>query len=96
MTEKVKKINEIFKITDTLDAPERLMEILKNRTEREKVFNEMLELFDHQLDINWFSNYFQEAFADKKGQGQVFTPFHITDLMAQLWLLKVKEKKESS
>ena len=42
------------------------MEVLQNRTERERVFGEMLELFDHQLDYDWFSDYFQENFADAK------------------------------
>ena len=44
----------------------------------------MLELFDHRLDIDWLGDYYQETLADKKDQGQVFTPPHITQLMSQL------------
>ena len=44
----------------------------------------MLELFDHRLDIDWLGDYYQETLADKKDQGQVFTPPHITSLMSQL------------
>ena len=79
------KINKILQIKNTFDAPDRLMEILRNRTERERMFKKMLELFDYDLSFDWFSNYIQESFADSKG-GQVFTPTHTANLMAMLLL----------
>jgi len=78
------KINKILKIQDTLDAPSRLREILHNQVEREKVFEEMLDLFDHKLGFDWFSEYFQGTLADKKRQGQVFTPPYVANLLAML------------
>lgn len=84
MTRKTKEISKILRVEDTSNAPTRLMEILQNRTEREKVFKEMLELFDYKVDFDWFSEYFQETLADKKNQGQVFTPPHIANLIVML------------
>lgn len=78
-------INKILKIKNTYDAPIRLMEILRNRTEREKVFKKMLELFNHKLDFDWFNEYFQKSFTDQK-DGQVFTPTHTADLLSELSL----------
>jgi len=80
------KINEMLNITDTFDAPSRLMDILQDRVEREKIFIEMRKLSKNKLNYDWFSEYFQETFADKKRQGQVHTPPHIANLLAMLLL----------
>lgn len=80
----ISEINEVFKIKDAFDAPDHLMEILQDKPERERVFKEMLELFNYKLDFDWFHEYFQKPLANKKEQGQVFTPTHTANLMAQL------------
>lgn len=84
MSKKTNEINKILKIKNNYDAPKRLWQVLKNRSEREQVFKEMLELFDYRLDIDWLGDYYQETLADKKDQGQVFSPPHTTQLMSQL------------
>lgn len=81
----IKEINKILGLKDTSKAPSKLMEILQNRKERERIFKKMLVLFNHKLDFDWFEQYFQENFADSKG-GQVLTHRHIANLMALLLL----------
>ena len=79
----IEKINKILGVDDIATAPDKLMKILQNRQEREQVFEEMLELFDHDLSFDWFSTYVQENFANSK-KGQVFTPPHTAELMSEL------------
>lgn len=79
----INEINKILGVDDISTAPDKLMKILQNRTERERVFEEMLELFAHDLSFDWFSTYFQENLANSK-KGQVFTPPHTAELMSEL------------
>ena len=87
MKSMTKEINDILEVKDTFDAPDKLLNILQKRSEREKLFRRMLELFDYKLDFDWFSRYFQETFANQK-VGQVFTPPHTAELIAMLLALE--------
>jgi len=84
------EINNLLQVKDTFDAPDKLLSILQKRPVREKLFRKMLKLFDHKLDFDWFSGYFQEAFADQK-EGQVFTPPHTAELLAMLLALEKED-----
>lgn len=77
-------INKILGITDSHEAPERIMQILMNKKERERIFKEMLKLFNYKTDIDWFHEYFQEHLANKKGMGQVFTPMEVARLLTKI------------
>jgi len=83
MKNMIKEINDILQVKDTFYAPDKLLSIIQKRPEREKLFKKMLKLFDHKLDFDWFSGYFQEAFSDQKG-GQVFTQPHTAEFLAML------------
>ena len=79
-----KKINDILKITESYKAPDRLMEILFDEEEKEKVFGDFLELFNYNVDFDWFHEYFQEEHADRKKKKQDFTPRSVANVLARL------------
>lgn len=77
----MEKINQLLGIKESYQAPERLMEILLS-DEREEVFAEALEMFDHDLSYDWFHNYFLDDHADRKKKKQDFTPDCISRLIS--------------
>ncbi|MED9968574.1 MAG: N-6 DNA methylase [Ruminococcus sp.] len=78
------KINDILEISDSYQAPEKMMNILKNKNQRRDIFFKFLELFDYDLSYEWFFEYFQEEHADRKNKKQDFTPKSISLLMSEL------------
>lgn len=84
MTSKAKEINKILGITDSYQAPSKLMEILYSKEKREEVMLEMLKLFNHDVSYDWFNEYFQEEHADRKEKKQDFTPRSVSTLLSKL------------
>lgn len=82
--DKTKRINEIFGVKESYQAPDALMSILYDKERRERVFREMLELFDYDVTYDWFHEYFQDEHADRKKKKQDFTPGGLAELVAQL------------
>lgn len=76
-------INELLKINDSYQAPQRLMEILFNQEEREQLFREMLSQ-NHDVSFDWFHEYFESEHADRKEKKQDFTPNSISTLISKL------------
>lgn len=82
------RFNNLIGVADSYQAPDRLMEILYNREEREAIFKEMLGWFEYDVDFDWFHQYFQEEHADRKGKKQDFTPNSVGTLMAELMAIE--------
>lgn len=59
------RYNKIFGVSDSYQAPEKIMKILYNKEEREQLFKDLLELHDYNVDFDWFFEYFQEEHADR-------------------------------
>ena len=76
--------NEIFGVNDSYKAPEKIMSILYNKEEREKLFMELLEVNNFNVDFDWFHEYFQKEHADRKTKKQDFTPKCVADLLSKL------------
>lgn len=76
--------NELLGITDSYEAPARLMAILRNKVEREALFKAFLEAFDYDVSYDWFTDYFQDEHADRKGMKQDFTPQSVTKLLTAI------------
>lgn len=76
--------NELLGVDDSYKAPERLMKVLRNRTEREAMFKAFLEAFNYDVSYDWFTDYFQDEHADRKTKKQDFTPRSITELVTRL------------
>lgn len=82
--DKTKRINEIFGVKESYQAPDALMSILYDKERRERVFREMLELFDYDVTYDWFHEYFQDEHADRKKKKQDFTPTSLGRLLSAL------------
>lgn len=67
------KINELLGITESFHSSYKLLDILKNKEERENLFVKFLE-FENDLSFDWFTEYFQEEHSDRKVKKQEFTP----------------------
>ena len=84
------QINELLGITESYKAPERLLKILYNKQEREKLFKEFLKL-ENDLSFEWFQQYFENEHADRKQKKQDFTPTAIADLLNKLTKSEVSD-----
>lgn len=80
----VDKINTILKIDESFKAPKRVMDILYDKEEREKVIKELLKVFDNDVSYDWFRQYYEEEQADRKKSKQDFTPQCVTELLSKL------------
>lgn len=80
---KAELINKLLGISENYQAPQRMLELMLNETERPKIFNAFLE---HETDLNyeWFQEYFEDEHADRKNQKQDFTPDSISELLSIL------------
>lgn len=75
----VKTVNNLLGIDDAFKAPDRLMEILSEREEREKLFRNFLKI-DTNLEYDWFHEYFETEQAERKSKKQDFTPNSVAKL----------------
>ena len=75
----VKTVNNLLGIDDAFKAPGRLMEILLEREEREKLFRNFLKI-DTNLEYDWFHEYFEAEQAERKSKKQDFTPDAVAKL----------------
>lgn len=83
--DKTNKINKLLGITDSYQAPDRLMEILLGaREEREDMFRKFLEVFNYNVNYDWFNEYFQDEHANRKKLKQDFTPTDVSNLVTKL------------
>lgn len=69
----VKTVNDLLGIDDAFKAPERLMEVLLKKEEREELFRKFLKI-DTSLEYDWFHEYFETEQAERKSKKQDFTP----------------------
>lgn len=76
-------INELLGITESYQAPQRMLELMINSKERIKLFDSFLK---HETDLSyeWFQNYFENEHADRKVKKQDFTPNAISKLGAEI------------
>lgn len=65
--------NKLFGVEDSYQAPEKIMSILFDKDEREKLFMKLLQANDFKIDFDWFFEYFQDEHADRKNKKQDFT-----------------------
>ena len=78
-----KTIHELLGIDEVFKAPNRLMEILFNKSDREELFKQFLE---HEWDMSyeWFMQYFEEEQADRKNKKQDFTPQSVSKMLSKI------------
>lgn len=66
-------INNLIGVNESYKASDKLMSVMFNKEEREKVFRSFLEI-EEDLSFDWFTEYFQAEHSDRKGKKQDFTP----------------------
>lgn len=76
--------NKIFGIEDSYKAPDKIMKILYDKEEREKLFMKLLEVHNYDLGFDWFHEYFEDEHADRKNKKQDFTPKSVANLLSKL------------
>ena len=78
-------INGMLSITDSYQAPERIMNLLfGEEKERIKVFKDFLDYFKCDVSYDWFHEYFEDEHADRKNNKQDFTPNVVGILLSRL------------
>ena len=76
-------INKLLGITESYQAPEKMLKVMLDDESREELFIEFLK---HEKDMSyeWFKGYFENEHSDRKVKKQDFTPENISILMTQL------------
>lgn len=76
-------INELLGIKESYQASDKLMSILFNKEEREKLFRSFLNQ-NWDMTFDWFHIYFQDEHADRVKHKQDFTPKSISNLLVKM------------
>lgn len=77
------KINQLLGITESYQAPARMLELMLDDVKREKIFWDFSAV-EHDLNYEWFLNYFQDEHAERKTKKQDFTPNSISKLLTEM------------
>jgi type I restriction-modification system DNA methylase subunit len=79
------KINNLLNITDSYQAPQKILDILySDKITRDEMFMKFLREFDMDVTYDWFHEYFQEEHASRKKHKQDFTPQSVSRLLSQI------------
>lgn len=78
-----KTIHELLGIDEVFKAPNRLMEILFNKSDREDLFRQFLG-YEWDMSYEWFMSYFEEEQADRKNKKQDFTPQSLSKMLSKI------------
>lgn len=85
-------LREVLNVSDSYQIPEKLMQIIYNKKEREELFVKLLEIHDYQVGYDWFIKHFEDEHADRKVKKQDFTPKSVANLLSQLALCNEGDK----
>lgn len=72
-------VHKLIGVREAQQAPSTLMQILMNQPKREELFKAFLEV-SKDVSYDWFTDYFQDEQADRKGKKQDFTPTSVSKL----------------
>ena len=76
-------INNLLGIKEAYEMPNKLMEILENKSDREELFENFLK-HESDLSFDWFTDYFQNEQGDRETLKQDFTPNCICEIISKL------------
>lgn len=77
------EIHDVLGVDEYFKAPEKIMELMFDRTEREQIFKKWLAL-DSDTTHDQFHEYFEEEQAERKSKKQDFTPDAVSNLLFNL------------
>ena len=78
-----KDINELIGIKESFELPDKLMKILLNEEEKDKLLNKFLE-YDIDLKYDFLRDYFQEQHSNRNDLKQDYTPDCICEILSRL------------
>lgn len=78
------KVNRLIGVEESYKAPEKVMEIISDKTKAREVFLKFMPEFDYDLSYEWFNKYFEDEHADRKNKKQDFTPTSISRLIYEM------------
>ena len=78
-----KDINELIGIKETFELPDKLIKILLNEEEKDKLLNKFLE-YDIDLKYDFLRDYFQEQHSNRNDLKQDYTPDCICEILSRL------------
>ena len=76
-------INSILGISESYELPERMMSVLFDDSERERMFDMFME-HSNDLTHDWFTSYFEEEHSNKTKMAQDFTPSAVCDILGNV------------
>lgn len=76
-------INNLLGIKEAYEMPNKLMQLLENKEDREMLFEKFLE-YEKDLSFDWFTDYFQNEQGDREALKQDFTPNCICEIISKL------------
>ena len=79
----VSTVNKILNIDDAYKAPDTLLALMLDKTQRENIFKKFLSI-STDLSFDWFHEYFEDEQAERKSKKQDFTPDSIVTLLNKL------------
>ena len=79
----VSTVNKILNIDDAYKAPDTLLALMLDKTQRENIFKKFLSI-STDLSFDWFHEYFEDEQAERKSKKQDFTPDSIATLLNKL------------
>lgn len=79
----VNTVNKILNIDDAYKAPDTLLALMLDKTQRENIFKKFLNV-STDLSFDWFHEYFEDEQAERKSKKQDFTPDSIATLLNKL------------
>ncbi len=79
----VNTVNKILNIDDAYKAPDTLLALMLDKTQRENIFKKFLNI-STDLSFDWFHEYFEDEQAERKSKKQDFTPDSIATLLNKL------------
>ena len=78
-----KDINELIGIKESFELPDKLIKILLNEEEKDKLLNKFLE-YDIDLKYDFLRDYFQEQHSNRNDLKQDYTPDCICEILSRL------------
>lgn len=74
-------INQIFDVSESFELPNKLMEVLKDKTKRNKIFDNFMDI-QSDLSFDSFTDYFQEQHSNRDKMMQDYTPKEVAELVS--------------
>lgn len=77
------KINQLLGITESYQAPQKMLDVMLDDDKRIMLFDSFLE-YKTDLSREWFHSYFEDEHSDRKKKKQDFTPVSVSKLLTKM------------